>query len=167
MTKLKARDLAVFAMLGAIMIASKKAMEMLPNIHLLAPIIVSITVVYKKRALYPIYIYVFLEGLLAGFSNWWIPYLYVWTALWGAVMLVPKCVPNRALPFVYAGVCALHGLLWGTLYAPVQALIFGYDLKMTLAWILSGLPFDITHGISNLAMSVLCVPMIQILKRIK
>lgn len=167
MTKLKAKDIAVFAMLAAIMIASKKAMEMLPNIHLLAPMIVAITVVYKKRALYPLYIYVLLEGLLAGFSTWWIPYTYVWTVLWAVTMLVPKRTPKKALPFVYAAICMLHGLLFGAMFAPVQAIVFGLDFKAMLAWIAAGLSFDITHAISNLALSVLCIPIINVLNKIK
>ena len=167
MIKLKTRDIAVFAMLGAIMVASKKAMEMLPNIHLLAPMIVAITVTYKKRALYPLYIYVFLEGLFGGFSTWWVPYTYIWTVLWAVTMLIPKRTPKKALPFVYAAICMLHGLLYGVLYAPFQALVYGLSFKSTIAWIVSGFPFDITHAISNLAMSVLCIPIINILNKIK
>ena len=52
--KLKIKEIAVFGMLGALMYASKLAMEILPNIHLLGTFIVSITVVYRKKALYPV-----------------------------------------------------------------------------------------------------------------
>ena len=31
------------------------------------------TVVYRRKALIPIYIYVFMNGLFAGFNMWWIP----------------------------------------------------------------------------------------------
>ena len=71
--KLKIREIAVFGMLGALMYASKMLMEVLPNIHLLGVFTIAFTVVYRKKALYPIYIYVLLNGLFSGFATWWIP----------------------------------------------------------------------------------------------
>ena len=70
-------------MLGTIMFVSKIVMEALPNIHLLGTLTMTYTVVYRKKALIPLYVYVFLNGLYAGFSLWWVPYLYIWTILWG------------------------------------------------------------------------------------
>ena len=64
--RLTTREVAVFGMLGALMYASKILMEMAPNIHLLGVFIVSFTVVYRKKALYPIYIYVILCGIFGG-----------------------------------------------------------------------------------------------------
>ena len=64
------------------MYASKMLMELAPNIHLLGVFTIAFTVVYRKKALYPIYIYVLLNGIFSGFSAWWLPYLYIWTILW-------------------------------------------------------------------------------------
>ena len=117
------RELVVFAMLGSVMYASKVIMEFAPNIHLLGVFTISFTVVYRKKALYPIYTYVLLNGIFSGFSAWWIPYLYIWTVLWGMAMLLPRKLPARMAPLVYMSVCAIHGFAFGTLYAPVQALL--------------------------------------------
>lgn len=106
--KLTVRETAVFAMLGAMMYASKVLMDLLPNIHLIGTFIVAMTVVYRKKALYPLYIFVFVTGLLSGFATWWIPYLYIWAVLWGAVMLLPKNMPKKVKPIVYMAVCGLH-----------------------------------------------------------
>ena len=162
--KLNIRETAVFALLGALMYASKVIMEILPNVHLLGVFVVAITVAYRKKALYPIYIYVFLNGLFSGFSLWWIPYLYIWTLLWGAVMLLPKNIPTKARPIIYMSVCALHGFLFGTLYAPAQAIMFGLDFKATVAWIAAGLPWDFVHGVSNFICGILICPIISVLK---
>lgn len=143
------------------MYASKMIMEVLPNIHLLGTFIIALTIVYRKKALYPIYIFVLLNGLLAGFSMWWIPYLYVWTVLWGATMLLPKNIPAKLKPFVYALLCSAHGFLFGTLYAPVQALMFGFSFEQTIAWIVAGFPFDCMHGISNFFVGFLIVPLVK------
>ena len=152
-------------MLGALMYASKAIMEVLPNIHLLGTLICAYTVVYRGKALYPIYVFVFLTGLFGGFSPWWVPYLYVWTVLWGMVMLLPKKMPKKIAPMVYAIVCALHGFLFGVIYSPAQALLFGLDFKGMIAWIAAGLPFDLIHGISNLCVGLLICPLVAILRK--
>lgn len=163
--KLTIREIAIFAMLGALMCASKAVMELLPNIHLIGVFTVALTVVYRQKALYPLYIFVFLTGLFAGFATWWVPYLYLWAVLWGITMLLPQSMPKAVAPFVYAAVCGLHGFAYGTLYAPAQALLFGLNFDAMLAWIVAGLPFDITHGISNLVCGILICPIISILRR--
>ena len=163
--KLTVRETAVFAMLGAMMYASKALMDLLPNIHLVGTFIVAMTVVYRKKALYPLYVFVFITGLLNGFATWWIPYLYIWAVLWGAVILLPQNMPTKIKPVVYMIVCGMHGLLYGVLYAPAQAILFGLDFKGMLTWIAAGLPFDVTHGVSNLLCGVLIMPLASVLKK--
>lgn len=162
--KLTIKEMAVFSMLGAVMYASKMIMEIAPNIHLLGVFTIAFTVVYGKKALYPIYVYVLMNGVFCGFATWWIPYLYLWTVLWGVVMLLPKKMPEKIKPLVYTIVCAMHGFLFGTLYAPAQALLFGLSFKAMIAWIVAGLPFDFIHGISNFFCGMLIVPVISALK---
>ena len=159
--------MAVFAMLGTIMFCSKIIMEILPNIHLLGMLTATFTVVFRKKALIPIYIYVLLNGVYAGFNTWWIPYLYIWAILWGIAMLLPRRMPKRVAAIVYPVLCALHGFAYGALYAPAQALIFGLDFEGMIAWIIAGLPFDLLHGLGNLVAGLLILPLSEILKRLK
>ena len=161
--KLTIREMAVFAMLGALMYASKMIMEVAPNVHLLGVFTIAFTVVYRKKALYPIYTYVLLNGIFCGFATWWIPYLYLWTVLWGATMLLPKRIPEKLRPLVYMLLCAAHGFLFGTLYAPAQALLYGLSFQKMVAWIISGLPWDFVHGVSNFFCGILIVPIVKIL----
>lgn len=156
-------DLIVFAMLGVIMFISKYLTELLPNIHFLGMLTMTYTIVYRKKALIPIYVFVMLMGIFNGFSLWWIPYLYIWAILWGITMLLPKKMSKKIAIPVYAVVCALHGLCYGTLYAPAQAIMFGYDLKTMLVWIGAGLYFDILHAIGNFALGFLIVPLSEAL----
>ena len=161
------RELVVFAMLGSVMYVSKLIMEFAPNIHLIGVFTIAFTVVYRKKALYPLYIYVLMTGILNGFAAWWIPYLYLWTVLWGAVMLLPANMPGKLKklqPLVYMLVCAAHGFLYGTLYAPAQALLYGLSFQKMIAWIIAGLPFDCIHGISNFFCGILIVPIISTLR---
>ncbi len=162
--KLTTRETAVFGMLGAVMFASKMLMELLPNIHLLGVLTVAYTVVYRRKALYPIYIYVLINGIFCGFAAWWFAYLYVWLILWGAVMLLPRDMPKKLQPAVYMAVCAAHGFLFGTLCAPAQALLFGPNFEGMAAWIVAGLPFDVVHGVSNFLCGVLIMPVVFALR---
>mgnify|MGYP003305456584 CR=1 FL=1 len=161
----KLTELTVFALLGGIMFISKYITEMLPNIHLLGMLTMTYTVTYRKKALIPIYVFVFLTGLFNGFSTWWIPYLYIWTVLWGMTMLLPKKMSVKLAVPVYAVVCALHGFCYGILYAPSQAVLYGLDFKGMLAWIGAGLYFDLLHGIGNFALGFLIVPLSNTLKK--
>ena len=163
-TGLDTRKIVIFSMLGSLMYASKVLMEFLPNIHIVGVMIVAITVVYRRQALYPIYIFVLLTGIFGGFSTWWIPYVYIWTVLWGMVMILPKKMPIKLQIPIYMIVCGLHGLLYGALYAPVQALLFGFNLESTIAWIIAGLPWDIAHAIGNFIGGLLILPIISVLK---
>ncbi|MBQ8790640.1 MAG: hypothetical protein IJZ51_04970 [Ruminiclostridium sp.] len=162
--KLSVREIAIFAMLGTIMYLSKIVLEFLPNIHLLAVLTIAYTVVYRQKALYPIYVYVFILGLTNGFNMWWIPHLYLWTVLWGVTMLLPKKMPKVVAPIVYIVVAGCHGFLYGTLYAPAQALMFGLDFNGMVAWIIAGIPFDVTHGIGNIIGGLLIVPIISVIR---
>lgn len=148
------------------MFLSKLVMEGLPNIHPLGMLTMVYTLVYRRRALIPIYVYVFLNGLCVGFALWWLPYLYLWTVLWGITMLLPRRMPVWLAPIVYCTVCGLHGLAFGTLYAPAQALLFHMNFQQTIAWIAAGLPWDAVHAVGNVGMGVLIVPLTAVLRRL-
>ncbi len=163
--RLPLRELVLFSMLGTLMFCSKLITEALPNIHLLAMLTMVYTLAFRKKALIPIYIFVFLTGIYAGFAPWWIPYWYLWTVLWGVTMLLPRSLPKKAAAPLYMAVCGLHGFAYGTLYAPAQALLFGLDFHGMVAWIIAGLPWDVVHGISNLVTGSLIVPLSAALLR--
>ena len=160
------QEIVLFAMLGALMFCSKIIMEALPNIHLLGMLTMVYTVVFRVKALVPIYVYVMLNGVYAGFSIWWLPYVYIWTILWGITMLLPRRMPKKAACVVYPIICGLYGFAFGTLYAPAQAMMFGMNFEQMLAWIIAGLPFDAIHGVGNLVAGLLIVPLSELLKRL-
>ena len=155
-------------MLGAIMFSSKQLLEFLPNVELVSTLTMVYTLVYRKRALIPIFLFILMEGILHGFATWWLPYFYLWPILWGITMLLPKTSPERLQAPVYAITCSLFGLAYGSLYAPFQAVIYlGGDLSKMYKWILAGLPFDIVHAQGNLGMGLLIVPMVRLLRELE
>ena len=163
---MQTKELVIFSMLGTLMYCSKVIMSVLPNIHLLGMLTMTYTVVYRTKALIPIYIYVMLDGLFSGFNFWWLPYVYIWTILWAITMLLPKKMPLKIAAIVYPIICALHGFAFGTLYAPAQALMFGLNLEQTIAWIIAGIPFDAIHGVSNIFTGMLVVPFSELMKKL-
>ena len=153
-------------MFAALMFCSKIIMEALPNIHLLGMLTMVLTVSFRAKALIPIYLYVLLNGIYAGFNLWWVPYLYIWTILWGLTMFVPRNISPKLACIIYPTICAFHGFAYGTLYAPAQALMFGLNFEQTLAWIAAGFPFDIIHGVSNIFTGLLVYPLSELVRKL-
>lgn len=162
-------SLAIFVMLGVIMFISDVMMEFLPNIHIVGVLTVVYTIVYRFRALIPIYIYAFLNGLFFGFGPWWVAYLYIWTILWGAVMLVPRGFSKTVKRIFYIALCALHGFAFGLLYLPVQAAFFSSDPTYLKAWWSIGfVTADLYHGIGNLIFGILLIiPLSELLIKLE
>lgn len=152
-------------MLGSLMFCSKIIMELLPNIHLIGMFVIAFTLVFRLKALIPIYVNVLLVGLYGGFNLWWMPYLYIWTVLWVIAMLIPKKTPKWLLSIICPILCSLHGFLYGILYAPAQALLFDLTFEETIAWIASGALFDIMHGVGNFIAGLLIVPLVLLMNK--
>lgn len=160
------RETIIFALFGSMMFALKVVMAPLPNIHPLGMFIMVLTVVYRVKALIPIYIYVILEGIVFP-GVWWFPYLYIWTVLWGITMLLPKKMKPAVAAVVYPAVCGIYGLLFGVLYAPAEALIYGMNFEQMIAWIALGTGFDVIHAIGNTAMGCLVLPLSTVLLKLE
>ena len=67
---------------------------------------------------------------------------------------------------VYPVICCLHGLIYGILYSPAQALMFKFTFKQTLVWIAAGFPFDLLHAFGNLLAGILIVPLTELLHKL-
>ena len=159
--------MVIFAMLGALMFCSKLLLEWAPNIHLLALFIIAFTRVYRLKVLIPLYVFVLLTGVYGGFNVWWVPYLYIWLPLVFITLLLPRRMPRAVAFVVYILIGACHGMAYGALYAPAQALFFRMNFSMMITWIASGLPFDALHAAGNAAACTLAIPLIRLLSRLE
>ena len=92
-----------------------------------------------------------LEGLVFGFSIWWVPYTYVWAILVLAVL--PQRKHKSWLMLSVTG--ALHGYLFGAMCAVVTAVVGG--LKAGFSFWISGIPYDLIHGTSNFILCLILV----------
>ena len=164
---LTVRELVVFAMLGALMSVFDIVMNVVPNVHLGGVLIVTYTAVYRWKALFPVYVYVFLIGLLEGFGAWWLAYLYIWPILWAMAMLIPRRTPVWLATILYSLVCALHGFGFGLLWIPSQMLFMSYTLDQAmLVWAAGFFTADVPHGIGNLVGSTLILPLVKLIRKL-
>lgn len=139
----KTLEIVLFGMLGAIAYVSQIALSFLPNIEVVSVLFLVYTRIFGRKALFPIYVFVLLEGIFYGFGSWWIMYLYVWAVLFGITMLFRK---NDSFLF-WAILCGAFGLCFGALCAVTQGIMFG--IGSGIAYFINGIPFDIAHCIGN------------------
>lgn len=166
-SKINVREMVLFAFFGALMFTSKQLLEFLPNVHMIGMFTMLFAVVYRKKGIIPVIVFILLEGAYTGFGVWWIPYWYLWPVLWAVTLLLPRKMPAKIAVPVYMAVCALHGLCYGTLYAPFQAIAFGLSFKGTLAWIAAGFPWDCVHAAGNFCMGALIYPLSRLLIKLE
>lgn len=147
-------------MLGGLTFAAKVVMMSLPNIEPVSLLVMVFAVVYGKKALFPIYVYVLLEFVLFGFGLWSAAYLYVWALLALAAWLLR----NMRSALGWAVLSGGFGLLFGALCTPVYLVSGGP--AFALSWWLSGIPFDLLHCAGNFALAlVLFKPLCRLLSR--
>ena len=151
----------MFGMLGGLMFAGKVALMALPNVEPVSLLVMLFAVVFGRKCLYPIYIYVLLEMLLHGLHLWVFNYLYIWTLLAGAAWLMRE----MRQPLGWALLSGVFGLLFGVLCAPVYLVVGGP--MYAVSWWVSGIPFDMIHAVSNFVIAlVLFVPLRTLLERL-
>ena len=159
--KLPLGEITLFGVLGAITFALQVAMSGLPNIEPVSLLVLVYAVVFGRKCLYPIYIYVLLEMLLHGLHLWVFNYLYIWTLLAGAAWLLRE----MRQPLGWALLSGVFGLLFGVLCAPVYLVVGGP--MYAVSWWVSGIPFDMIHALSNFVIAlVLFVPLRTLLERL-
>lgn len=148
--------------MAALIFSAKVALASLPNINLNAVLIILTVVFFGWRSLYTVYVYVLLEGLVFGFSVWWVGYLYVWAVLVLAAMIFRK--NDSAL--VWAVIAAVYGILFGPLmYLEWFAINGGWEGFFAM-WV-AGIPYDLTHCAGNFAFTlVLYRPLYKVMARL-
>ncbi len=144
-----ARGVACVAVMAALLLAVQVALAPLPNIELVSVILAACTAVMPRKSLAALYIFVLLEGLIYGFGLWWVNYLYVWLALWGAAVLARRC--DGAV--FWAALLGGFGLFFGTLCAAVYLVMFGP--ASAVAYVAAGIPFDLAHCAGNFCSGLL------------
>ena len=160
--KLSIFEIVLFGVFGALVFALQVVMSGLPNIEPVSLLVTVFAAVYGWKALYPIYTFVAMEILFYGFSLWNVYYLYIWTVLAVAAILMRPVRSGLA----WALLSAVFGLLFGALCAVADVFIGGFGYAAA-KWV-SGIPFDVTHCIGNFVISLLLfTPLRNLLEKLK
>lgn len=154
-------DVALFGILGGLTFAAKFAMSFLPNIEPSSLMVMLFAVTFGWKGLFPTYVYVALEILIYGPSTWNIPYLYIWLILFTAAWLMRRMTH----PVGWALLSGVFGLLFGVLSLPSYWAMSGF--AGGLAWVISGIPYDIAHCAGNFIIALLLfVPLRKLLNKL-
>ena len=157
------RKITRIALLSAILYVSKVALEFLPNVELVSLLTVLYTLVFGKEAFLIVTVFNLFELIQWGFGTWWVSYLYVWPLLVLITLLLKKIIKEEFL--IWSVVSGLFGLIFGSLFAVVYLPV---DPAYALAYWISGLPWDVWHGVCNFVlMLVIGKPLYLLLKKIK
>lgn len=143
------QDLTALAVFAALLIAVQVGFSFLPNIELVTLLVILMTKRFGWKSMLSVWVFVLAEGLIYGVHIWWINYLYIWPLLVILVLLFKKL--DHPLPF--AILAGGYGLLFGTLCSIPYFLTGG--LGAGFGYIISGIPFDLIHCISNFLLVLL------------
>jgi energy-coupling factor transport system substrate-specific component len=155
-------ELIVLSLLGALTYGAKMAMAALPNIEPVTLLILVYTLVFGKKALYPIYIYVLLEVFTWGLGLWNLNYFYIWLVPFFLALAFRK----MESPWGWAILSGAYGLSFGLLCAPVYAVTGGF--YFAVSWWISGIPFDVLHCVGNFGIALVLVkPLRKVLDGLK
>lgn len=142
---MKIRDIVLIGVMSATLTAGKMALSFVPNVEIITLlfIIYSSTIGFK-RSLIAAFLFATTEIFLYGFGTWLLGYYIVWPIL---VMLTSIINRKTESEYIFAILAGIYGLLFGMFFAITESFFYGIAYGITY-WI-SGLPFDIVHGLSN------------------
>ena len=165
--KITVFDIALVALMVAILEVFKFAMVGLPNIELTSFWLILFSKNFGKKVYFVVPVFVLIEGVIFGFNLWWISYLYTWPLL----VLVTRILKENDSKIIWASVSAFFGLCFGALCA-VPYIFTGTDIRsgLTLAfnWWVAGIPWDIAHCIGNFVLMLLLYePLGRVMKNLQ
>lgn len=163
--KTKIYDICLYSLLGALIFILKFIMSPLPNIEPVSLLLIVYTIAFKKKVFYSLASYVFLEILIYGIGFWSIGYIYIWIILIIITMSIFKINKSTNI-LLWSIVSCIYGMIFGALYIPLYFISGGSTFAFT--WWLSGIPYDIMHGISNFILClILFKPLLNTLMLLK
>lgn len=161
-TRIATKELVQLAIIAALMVAGKEALSFIPNVHPVMLIIVIATLVYGWKTMLAVLCFDLLEIIIYGFGLWTIMYIYIWPLAVVLVMIFRK----ESSRLFWACIAGGFGLIFGALCSIPYIFIGGFHAAA--AYWISGIPYDLIHGISNFVILLfLFNPLKQVLTKFK
>lgn len=143
--KLNSKEIVLFSILGSILFISQISLSFLPNIEIVSLLVILYTLVYGKKSMFSIGIFILEEGIFYGFGTWWMGYVLIWPTLVLLTLILKRWINGKFLALSIFS--AVFGLLFGVLYAMPYAIMGDFSFAFTY-W-LRGIPFDLVHMLGN------------------
>lgn len=156
------KDIAVIGMMAAMIEAVKTVLASVPGVELVTLLIVLFTLFLGWKALIAVWAFVGMECAVWGIGLWTVMYVYIWPLLVVATLLLRKS--KSIWPFCF--LCGFYGLTFGA-FCAIPYLFIGGPV-MAFNWWVSGIPYDLVHGISNFVIALVAFrPLHAALTRVK
>lgn len=168
MFRLTVRDITLIGMMVAVIEVCKAALSLWPNIELTTFWIIIFSLYLGNRIFFAIPVFILIEGAIYGFGLWWIMYLYMWPSL----AILARLFKHMKSAFGWSILSGIYGLLFG-FFCAIPYVVIGTvgntltnGIQAAFAWWISGIPWDLVHGIGNFClMLVLYHPITSIMKK--
>ena len=164
----KTQEIALIGILSAINIASRLALQMLPNIKPVTSIII-ISVIYFGLifGLKLTFVTTIVSDIFLGIGTWTIFQILAWASV---------CVLTELLVEFFKGIKKEPPLLLMAIFAALMGYVFGFvvsleqymlgGLGLFIAYYLNGIFFDTLHAIGNFFFYLICFPLLStVIKR--
>ena len=164
------KDITLIGMMVAVIEVCKMALAWAPNIELVSFLFIMFTLFFGKKVVFVVPVFILIEGSVYGVSTWWITYLYVWPLLVLIAWIFRKqesvwfwCVVSSLFGFFFGFLDAIPYVIMGAVGGGIRSGLYTGFAR----WV-SGIPFDIPHGVGNFViMMVLYHPVRKVLKEAK
>jgi hypothetical protein len=145
------RRMVVIAFLSVVLFVLQVVLAYLPNIELVTLLfIIYILHLPLVDVIYISFVFTTLQGLMYGFHTWTLMYYFIWSFYCFIAHLIKNKLNNW---FKIALLSGVFGLIFGSLHSIPYFFMGGYN--MGKAYIISGLIFDLVHGIGNFILAVI------------
>ena len=134
--------------MGALLTLSKQVMAGLPNIEPVTLLVILFTLVFRRRVIGALAVFLLTQGMLYGYGVWWFMYLYIWPLL----ALLAWLFRWMDKAWQWAILAGMYGLAFGTLCALVY---LPQGFSWMISWIIAGAAYDLGHGIGNFLLTLL------------
>ncbi|MFL0167456.1 hypothetical protein [Candidatus Clostridium helianthi] len=99
------KEIILFGVLGGVISTSQIILSFIPNIEIVSLLIILFSLIFKGKALYIVYTFVFIMRIIYGFGVWWLGYVILWPLLCITTVTFRKFIEGRYFKLsLYSGI---------------------------------------------------------------
>lgn len=163
-----AKKIAVLAVMTALLVCGKLALNFIPNVEVITLFCALFGYVFGLWALLPVAVFCLLSGAYWGYNIWVVTYLIYFSAVVTVFWLLSKKSIDR--PYVTSPIVALLTFGFGILDAFMVTILSGFDnfLYRFSFYYGNGIVFVIIHVMSNaVIVALIFSPLSKLLQKLK